>query len=80
MQRRMVESLLNNELERIWKESVWLQRVIIPLFPWKVLGNQQRLSVRAASTLSEIQTGHFPNGSSERYRYNVQLSKAMAAP
>jgi hypothetical protein len=74
---RMVEWLLNNELERIWKERVWPQRISIPLLPWKEWENQQRLSVRTAGTLTEIQTGYFPNWSSDCYRYNIQLSKAL---
>jgi hypothetical protein len=77
IQRPMVEWLLSNELERVWKETVWTQGVTIPLFSWREWGNQRRLAVRIAGTLTEIQTDHFSNTSPERYRYDSQLSKAV---
>jgi hypothetical protein len=51
---KMVRLLVNNELERVWKETV-------VAFAWKEWEKTQKTSVKIASVLAEIQTKHLLN-------------------
>jgi hypothetical protein len=61
--------MMNDEMEKIWKEAVMAQ---LRYYPSICLGRLKKTtleSVRITGTLAGIQTEHHPNTSLEGYHY-----------
>jgi hypothetical protein len=68
IKRRMVGTLANNEVGRIWKEA---GRVLIEALPGHLPEGLRKITKyrRVADVLAEIRIEHHPNTNLERYRY-----------
>jgi hypothetical protein len=56
------DDLLNNELERMWKEAVVAKsRYYLSIFLQELRKSTKNLLVRIAGDLSDIRTCHLPN-------------------
>jgi hypothetical protein len=69
----LVKWLMNNELERIWKQAVVTRSSRSLELVWWDWENPRRSSVRVFGVLAESQTEHLPNTSLECYRYTSLL-------
>jgi hypothetical protein len=77
IQRRMIEWLVNNELERIWKEVVVVQsRYYLRNFLEGLRKATVNL-IRILCVLAAIWTELLPNTSPEHYRYVSQIGKSV---